>query len=103
MTEQTDAHPTPWRQGRKVPRNVYDANDAPILMAPDNETAGRIVAALNGAAAAEARGAQAVLAAVERSIREDRLLAYPRRIDRLRTAAQTAARAAAAAAGGGAS
>lgn len=40
-------HPTPWRQGRKVPRNVYDAHDAPIVMAPDDTTAARIVAAVN--------------------------------------------------------
>lgn len=43
----TERFPTPWRHGHKVPRNVYDADDEPVIMAPDEETAERIVRAVN--------------------------------------------------------
>ncbi len=42
-------HPTPWRQGRKVPRNIYDANNEPIVMMPTDELAARVVEAVNHA------------------------------------------------------
>lgn len=40
-------HPTPWRIGSKVPRNIYDANDVGIIMLGDEETAKMIVEAVN--------------------------------------------------------
>jgi hypothetical protein len=39
--------PTPWRLGRRVSRNIYDANGEPILMAPNEGTAERIIRAVN--------------------------------------------------------
>ncbi len=41
-------HPLPWRVGRKVSRNIYDAADEPIAMLADEETARLIVDAVNG-------------------------------------------------------
>lgn len=41
-------HPLPWRCGRKVPRNIYDAQDEPIALLPDEATARLIVDAVNG-------------------------------------------------------
>lgn len=44
-----DDYPRPWRQGHKVPRNVYDANDEPIIMAPSDAVAELIVRSVNAA------------------------------------------------------
>ncbi len=45
-------HPTPWRQGRTVSRNVYDANDEGIVMFPTAQTAALVVRAVNRARSA---------------------------------------------------
>lgn len=43
--------PTPWRQGSKVPQNVYAANGAPIAQFHDASVASLVVAAVNRCAA----------------------------------------------------
>jgi hypothetical protein len=43
----TPTYDPPWRQGRKVKRNIYDANDQPIAMMPDEATAALVVSSVN--------------------------------------------------------
>lgn len=54
----------PWRQGKRVPEHIYDAQGRPLVTMPSAELAAFVVACVNG------QGGAARIAELEKLLRE---------------------------------